>query len=135
MLLRQLLLVSGGGAAPLVGARQPQLRLLAAAAREQQRFGFAAFTTRPTAANDEEARARQTKKELEPLGKEMASWPPLDTSTQLRFYGLFKQAIFGDAVGARPIGNPVHGAKFDAWKALKGTSKVWRIIKMFHFFL
>jgi acyl-CoA-binding protein len=41
----------------------------------------------------------------------------------LRLYGLYKQALDGDATGSRPgILDPKGRAKFDAWSALRGTS-------------
>jgi diazepam-binding inhibitor (GABA receptor modulating acyl-CoA-binding protein) len=41
----------------------------------------------------------------------------------LRLYGLYKQALDGDARGSRPgILDPKGRAKFDAWSALRGTS-------------
>ena len=47
-----------------------------------------------------------------------------DSQTKLKLYGLFKQASQGDVTGDRPgIFDFVGGAKFDAWKALAGTSK------------
>lgn len=42
----------------------------------------------------------------------------------LRLYGLYKQGTQGDATGGRPgVFNLVGRAKFDAWKALEGTSQ------------
>ena len=42
----------------------------------------------------------------------------------LALYALFKQAMEGDAKGARPgMLDMVGRAKFDAWTKLKGTSK------------
>jgi diazepam-binding inhibitor (GABA receptor modulating acyl-CoA-binding protein) len=47
-----------------------------------------------------------------------------DNLTLLKLYALYKQGTGGDAAGARPgIGDPIGGAKFDAWAGLKGTSK------------
>ena len=47
-----------------------------------------------------------------------------DTQTKLKLYGLFKQASSGDVTGERPgIFDFAGGAKYDAWKALAGTSK------------
>ena len=41
----------------------------------------------------------------------------------LRLYGLYKQAVEGEAAGSRPgILDPKGRAKFDAWAALRGTS-------------
>jgi diazepam-binding inhibitor (GABA receptor modulating acyl-CoA-binding protein) len=41
----------------------------------------------------------------------------------LRLYALYKQGTGGDASGSRPgLFDPVGRAKFDAWKALAGTS-------------
>lgn len=43
--------------------------------------------------------------------------------TLLRIYALYKQATTGDADGDRPgLTDPVGRAKWDAWKALAGTS-------------
>lgn len=42
----------------------------------------------------------------------------------LKIYSLYKQGSAGDAEGKRPgFTDPVGRAKFDAWAALKGTSK------------
>lgn len=47
-----------------------------------------------------------------------------DNMTLLKMYALFKQASEGDAEGERPgFTDMVGRAKFDAWAALKGTSK------------
>ena len=47
-----------------------------------------------------------------------------DNMTLLKMYALFKQASSGDAEGKRPgMTDMVGRAKFDAWDALKGTSK------------
>ena len=47
-----------------------------------------------------------------------------DNMTLLRIYALFKQASTGDADGKRPgFTDMVGRAKYDAWDALKGTSK------------
>jgi diazepam-binding inhibitor (GABA receptor modulating acyl-CoA-binding protein) len=47
-----------------------------------------------------------------------------DNMTLLKIYGLFKQATSGDAEGARPgMTDFVGRAKWDAWDALKGTTK------------
>ncbi|GIZ50596.1 acyl-CoA-binding protein [Noviherbaspirillum aridicola] len=47
-----------------------------------------------------------------------------DNMTLLRMYALFKQASAGDANGDRPgFTDMVGRAKYDAWDALKGTSK------------
>ena len=44
--------------------------------------------------------------------------------TLLKIYALFKQASAGDAEGKRPgFTDMVGRAKWDAWDALKGTSK------------
>jgi diazepam-binding inhibitor (GABA receptor modulator, acyl-CoA-binding protein) len=46
-----------------------------------------------------------------------------DNETQLKLYGLYKQATQGDASGERPSSfDFVRRAKFDAWRAVKGTS-------------
>lgn len=46
-----------------------------------------------------------------------------DNDTMLKLYALFKQATKGDASGERPGGfDFVAVAKFDAWKAVKGTA-------------
>jgi diazepam-binding inhibitor (GABA receptor modulator, acyl-CoA-binding protein) len=43
--------------------------------------------------------------------------------TLLRIYALYKQATAGDADGDRPgLTDPVGRAKWDAWKAIAGTS-------------
>jgi diazepam-binding inhibitor (GABA receptor modulator, acyl-CoA-binding protein) len=47
-----------------------------------------------------------------------------DNMTLLKIYALFKQASAGDVDGKRPgFTDMVGRAKFDAWDALKGTSK------------
>lgn len=47
-----------------------------------------------------------------------------DNMTLLKIYALYKQASSGDAQGERPgFTDMVGRAKFDAWEALKGTSK------------
>ncbi|KRB93061.1 acyl-CoA-binding protein [Noviherbaspirillum sp. Root189] len=47
-----------------------------------------------------------------------------DNMTLLKIYALFKQASTGDANGDRPGFTDMIGrAKYDAWDALKGTSK------------
>ena len=48
---------------------------------------------------------------------------PPDNMAMLRLYALYKQATAGDCTGARPgIINPTGRFKYDAWKALEGTS-------------
>lgn len=47
-----------------------------------------------------------------------------DNATLLRIYALFKQATEGNASGERPGFTDMVGRfKWDAWDALKGTSK------------
>lgn len=47
-----------------------------------------------------------------------------DNMTLLKIYALFKQASSGDVDGNRPgLTDMVGRAKYDAWDALKGTSK------------
>lgn len=47
-----------------------------------------------------------------------------DNMTLLKIYSLFKQASSGDAEGKRPgFADMVGRAKWDAWDAIKGTSK------------
>ncbi len=47
-----------------------------------------------------------------------------DNLTKLRLYALFKQATQGDCTGPRPgLLDMVGRAKYDAWKALEGTTK------------
>ncbi len=47
-----------------------------------------------------------------------------DNMTLLKIYALFKQASSGDAEGKRPgFTDMVGRAKWDAWDAIKGTSK------------
>ena len=47
-----------------------------------------------------------------------------DNMTLLKIYALYKQASTGDTDGKRPgFTDMVGRAKFDAWDALKGTSK------------
>jgi len=47
-----------------------------------------------------------------------------DNMTLLRLYALYKQASEGDASGERPgFTDMVGRAKFDAWEALKGTTR------------
>lgn len=47
-----------------------------------------------------------------------------DNNTLLKLYAIYKQATQGDAAGEPPNAfDFVRRAKFDAWCALKGTSK------------
>lgn len=47
-----------------------------------------------------------------------------DNMTLLKIYALYKQASGGDAEGKRPgFTDMVGRAKWDAWDAIKGTSK------------
>ena len=47
-----------------------------------------------------------------------------DNMTLLKLYALYKQSSTGDADGARPgFTDMVGRAKWDAWDAIKGTSK------------
>ena len=47
-----------------------------------------------------------------------------DNLTLLQLYGLYKQGSNGDATGERPgMTDFVARAKWDAWAALKGTSR------------
>lgn len=47
-----------------------------------------------------------------------------DNMTLLKIYALYKQASVGDAQGDRPgFSDMIGRAKWDAWGALKGTSK------------
>jgi acyl-CoA-binding protein len=47
-----------------------------------------------------------------------------DNMTLLKMYALYKQASSGDAGGERPgFSDMIGRAKWDAWDALKGTSK------------
>lgn len=47
-----------------------------------------------------------------------------DNMTLLRIYGLYKQGTAGDVTGEAPgMTDFVAKAKYDAWAALKGTSK------------
>jgi acyl-CoA-binding protein len=47
-----------------------------------------------------------------------------DNNTLLKLYALYKQGSSGDAQGERPgFGDLIGRAKFDAWAALKGTTK------------
>ena len=47
-----------------------------------------------------------------------------DNTTKLKLYGLFKQSTEGDVCGEKPgMFDFVGGAKYEAWNALKGTSK------------
>ncbi|HZW19850.1 acyl-CoA-binding protein [Noviherbaspirillum sp.] len=47
-----------------------------------------------------------------------------DNMTLLKIYALFKQASTGDVDGKRPgFTDMVGRAKYDAWDALKGTSR------------
>lgn len=47
-----------------------------------------------------------------------------DNMTLLKIYALYKQGSSGDAQGERPgFTDMVGRAKFDAWTALKGTSR------------
>ncbi|MGZ3183177.1 MAG: acyl-CoA-binding protein [Telluria sp.] len=47
-----------------------------------------------------------------------------DNMTLLKIYALFKQGSVGDVEGSRPgFTDMVGRAKYDAWAALKGTSK------------
>lgn len=47
-----------------------------------------------------------------------------DNQTLLKIYALYKQSSEGDVSGSRPgFADLIGRAKFDAWAALKGTSK------------
>lgn len=47
-----------------------------------------------------------------------------DNLMKLRLYALYKQGSTGDCTGARPgMLDMVGRAKYDAWKALEGTSQ------------
>ena len=47
-----------------------------------------------------------------------------DNAALLKLYALYKQAGSGDVDGKRPgITDPVGRAKYDAWAALKGSSR------------
>ena len=47
-----------------------------------------------------------------------------DNATMLKLYGLFKQGSQGDCPGSRPgMLDFVGRAKYDAWKALEGTTQ------------
>ncbi|HNR29925.1 MAG TPA: acyl-CoA-binding protein [Candidatus Hydrogenedentes bacterium] len=47
-----------------------------------------------------------------------------DNMAKLRLYALYKQASAGDCTGERPgMLNPAGRFKYDAWKALEGTSQ------------
>ena len=47
-----------------------------------------------------------------------------DNNTLLQIYALYKQGSVGDADGKRPgFSDMVGRAKWDAWNAIKGTSK------------
>jgi acyl-CoA-binding protein len=47
-----------------------------------------------------------------------------DNMTLLKIYALYKQASVGDVDGKRPgFSDMVGRAKWDAWNAIKGTSK------------
>ncbi len=47
-----------------------------------------------------------------------------DVAEKLRLYSIFKQSKSGDCTGSRPGMMDFAGrAKFDAWKALEGTSQ------------
>lgn len=54
--------------------------------------------------------------------KDLKSRP--DNDTLLRLYALYKQGSAGDVSGKRPgFTDFVGRAKYDAWKALKGTGR------------
>jgi acyl-CoA-binding protein len=54
--------------------------------------------------------------------KELSERP--DNMTLLKIYALFKQSSSGDADGKRPgFSDMIGRAKWDAWDALRGTSK------------
>jgi diazepam-binding inhibitor (GABA receptor modulator, acyl-CoA-binding protein) len=47
-----------------------------------------------------------------------------DNQALLKLYALYKQATAGDVAGARPgMFDPVGKAKYEAWAAVKGTSR------------
>ena len=47
-----------------------------------------------------------------------------DNQTLLKIYGLYKQGSDGDVSGSRPgFSDMIGRAKYDAWAALKGTTK------------
>lgn len=45
-----------------------------------------------------------------------------DTHTQLKLYGLYKQALFGDCTGMAPLA-PTERAKFNAWMSYKSETQ------------
>lgn len=64
-----------------------------------------------------QAKFEQAKTEVTQLSKAP------DSMAMLRLYALFKQSTAGDCTGDRPgMLNPTARYKYDAWKALEGTS-------------
>ncbi len=69
-------------------------------------------------ADDLKARFEQASKEVTQL-----SQAP-DNAQKLRLYALYKQGTVGDCMGKRPGITDFAGRfKYDAWKALEGTSQ------------
>lgn len=62
--------------------------------------------------------------EFESACRAARALPDVDPDTLLQLYGLYKQAVSGDAVGPRPgILDLRAQAKFDAWAAHRGTAR------------
>lgn len=69
--------------------------------------------------------SEELKAQFETAGKEVTQLSEApDNMQKLRLYSLFKQGSNGDCTGARPgMMDFVGRAKYDAWKALEGTSQ------------
>ena len=65
------------------------------------------------------------KTQFEQAAKEAQSLPKRpDNQILLQLYAYYKQATAGDVSGKRPgFTDPVGGAKYDAWKKVKGTPR------------
>ena len=67
----------------------------------------------------------ELREQFETAAKEALQLPSRpDNQTMLQLYSLYKQATVGDVSGNRPgMFSMVERAKFDAWAALRGTTK------------
>jgi len=65
------------------------------------------------------------KTQFEQAAKEAQNLPKRpDNQTLLQLYAYYKQSTAGDVSGKRPgFTDPVGGAKYDAWKKVKGTTQ------------
>ena len=74
------------------------------------------------------------KAEFEAAVARVDKLPEQKTNIQLKLYGLYKQALFGDATGERPGRMKVRArAKFDEWASHKSMSKTEAMNKYIEF--